>query len=420
MRHAEENPRHLSVADWDAEGMDIQIIMFRDTGASPWCAMSLTTNGRGRTMCLSREDFQNTYRENDRNVMGCLLPEIGREFMNPVSCKDTFTDLEITQVSEKEQQGGWIWLNFINPGSHHELRVSIDEHDMYVIAADGEFVHPKKVQALNINLGERIRQVPKPVIPENQTDLTFLSVLVKLDQKPGDYAIRLSSLSIQQVIHGMSILRYHHAGILEQRTKDSIMPLPTSTPHMHPNGTMVSSKAVKMDETLLNPFPGRSPPNYSNHTLRFVANQTGPSTWVLSSSAHQGFRQQIAPILWNPENRGATTFGDGQRDTKNGNKIPDDSDHPHQSVSITNGSVVDIIFESAAEGMHPFHKHNHKAWIIGTGHGFFPWKDVETALKEAPEAFNLVDPPLRDGCRVDEKVGSWTVIRYEVSFPAAR
>lgn len=39
-----------------------------------------------------------------------------------------------------------MWLNFIHPGAHHELRISVDEHDMWIVAADGDFVKPKKVQ----------------------------------------------------------------------------------------------------------------------------------------------------------------------------------------------------------------------------------------------------------------------------------
>ncbi|KAM5343982.1 hypothetical protein ACJ41O_012519 [Fusarium nematophilum] len=87
-----------------------------------------------------------------------------------------------------------------------------------------------------------------------------------------------------------------------------------------------------------------------------------------------------------------------------------------------NGSVVDIIFENGANvtSQHPFHKHNHKAWIIGTGHGGFPWATVADAIEDgAGTYFNLVDPPIRDGCRLGNNTGDWTVIRYEIFFPAA-
>lgn len=56
-----------------------------------------------------------------------------------------------------EEGEEWVWINFIHSGAHHELQISIDEHEFYVVAADGEIVHPQKVHAANCNLGERIR-----------------------------------------------------------------------------------------------------------------------------------------------------------------------------------------------------------------------------------------------------------------------
>ncbi|KAL1638051.1 hypothetical protein SLS58_009072 [Diplodia intermedia] len=39
-------------------------------------------------------------------------------------------------------------------------------------------------------------------------------------------------------------------------------------------------------------------------------------------------------------------------------------------------------------------------------------------MKEVPDNFNLVNPPLRDGARLAKGEGSWTVIRYQITFPA--
>ncbi|KAI0859390.1 laccase TilA [Xylaria cubensis] len=371
MMAAEKSPRHLMVSDWNFVGMDILTIMFRDTGVQPACSASLVTNGKGRTICLSR-DVLSRYEENGRrDTMGCLIPETGTEYMNEIQCKDTSTDFEVVQANKGEK---YLFINFIHPGAHHELLISIDNHNMWVVAADGDFTYPKKVQAFNLNMGERI------------------SVLVPLDQEPGEYAIRMVSLSMEQVIQGFSILRY--PGVQETR-KDGVLQLPKSTPFIDVGGDMIGD-AVKMDEMIdLSPFPPRPPPAKSDHTLKLVANRTQASTWVLASEPHQGFRQQLPPILWNERSRGPTTFG-----------------------GLKNGSTVDIIYESAAGGMHPFHKHNHKAWIIGRGTGGFPWPDVATALREAPDRFNLVDPPLRDGARLGGMPGSWTVIRYTITFPA--
>ncbi|KAM5343981.1 hypothetical protein ACJ41O_012518 [Fusarium nematophilum] len=155
MRHAEKHPRHVVISDWNAEPMDILLIMYRDTGIVPWCSNSIVLNGKGRTYCHSEE-----------------LIEMAN-YANENKCQATSGKLEVITAEDGED---WIWINFIRSGAHHELQISVDEHEIYVVAADGEFVHPQKVHAANCNLGERI------------------SILVHLDQKPGDYAIRVTSL----------------------------------------------------------------------------------------------------------------------------------------------------------------------------------------------------------------------------------
>ena len=43
----------------------------------------------------------------------------------------------------------------INVGTIYPFRISIDEHDLTVIASDGYDVKPRKVESLVINPGER-------------------------------------------------------------------------------------------------------------------------------------------------------------------------------------------------------------------------------------------------------------------------
>lgn len=221
-----------------------------------------------------------------------------------------------------------------------------------------------------------------------------------MNQKPGDYAIRVTSLRREQIIQGLGILRY------PGQNAEGKQKVPETKPWVHLNGTLISPSSVYMDETKLAPYPARPPPAKSDNTVRFFVNMTGPSSWALNIGPHQAFRQQLPPLLWDEESRGVTTYGD---DVHGG--------------SLLNGTVVDIIFENGANvtSQHPFHKHNNKAFIIGTGSGGFPWATVEDAIRDGGMAkhFNLIDPPNRDGCRLGNSTGDWTVIRYEISFPAA-
>ncbi|EEU34604.1 uncharacterized protein NECHADRAFT_82322 [Fusarium vanettenii 77-13-4] len=252
-----------------------------------------------------------------------------------------------------EEGADWIWISFIHSGAHHELQISVDEHEVHVVAADGEFVYPQKVHAANCNLGERI------------------GILVHLNKKPGDYAIRVASLRTEQIIQGLGILRY------PSPPKGNAANVPTTKPWVHLNGSLISPTLTAMDETKLAPYLHRPPPAKSDNTVKFLANMTGSGAWALGVGSHQAFRQQLPPLLWDESSRANVT------------------------------------------SQHPFHKHNNKAWIIGTGEGGFPWETVADAMEGgAVKNFNSDNPPIRDGCRLGNGTGDWTVIRYEIAFPA--
>lgn len=155
MSLAEKNPHHIVISDWNAEPMDILLVMYRDTGIVPWCSNSIVLNGKSRTYCHSPEAIE-AVGGPGRNTLGCI-PQPNQEiFTNEQFCEETFAPLEVVQVEDGQE---WVWINFIHSGAHHELQISVDEHEFYVVAADGEFVHPQRVHAANCNLGERIRSV---------------------------------------------------------------------------------------------------------------------------------------------------------------------------------------------------------------------------------------------------------------------
>ncbi|KAI8315236.1 Laccase abr2 [Colletotrichum sp. SAR11_240] len=357
--------------------MDMYLIRFRDTGYIPICANSLTLNGRGGTRCESARDLEDAGGPG-RNERGCRYMIPGHEYTNPEYCTVTHPELEVIQADPGEE---WVWINFIHSGAHHSLAISIDEHEFWIVGADGEFVHPQKVVRTHVNLGERT------------------SILVKLDKPAGDYALRLHSLRSEQMIQGAGILRY---AATKDLSKTSNRTVPNTKPWLHLNGSLVDPANKVMEETKLSPFPPRPPPQKADFTLKFTVNNTGPSTWVLNAAPHEFFRQNVPPILWNEKSRGKTSWG-----------------NPHGFLK--NGSVVDLIIENGAkvDASHPFHKHNHKVFIIGQGQGGFPWKDVDDAIKHGGgKYFNLDNPPYRDGFTLQAGEGKFVVVRYKIYFPA--
>lgn len=82
-------------------------------------------------------------------------------------------------------------------------------------------------------------------------------------------------------------------------------------------------------------------------------------------------------------------------------------------------SYVTIRLRRITRPPHPIHRHGTKAHIIGYGQGDFPWPNVATARKAIPNAFNLENPPLRDGFYTPVVIttASWLAVRYHVHNP---
>jgi hypothetical protein len=73
-----------------------------------------------------------------------------------------------------------------------------------------------------------------------------ISVLVKLDQAPRDYAIRATSTSVEQVIEGIGILRY--PGVKDSASRDEgVMKVPDTKRHVDLVGRLLND-AKKVDE----------------------------------------------------------------------------------------------------------------------------------------------------------------------------
>ncbi|KAK8059988.1 multicopper oxidase-domain-containing protein [Apiospora saccharicola] len=392
MRAAEKNPRHIIIADWNDQPMDMYLIRFRDTGYIPVCANSLTLNGRGGTKCESARDIEEAGGGLARNGRGCEYRIPGHQYTNPEYCVETHPELEVVQAAPGEE---WLYINFINSGAHHALAISIDEHEFWVVGSDGEFVHSQKVVRTHINLGERTRWVTllQHYTPNTMGQVDPLadycySILVHLNKPAGDYAIRLHSLRFEQVIQGAGVLRYPTTKDLSTTFNRTV---PSTRPWLHLNGSVVNPVSKVMDESKLAPFPPRPPPPKADFSLKFLVNKTGPSTWVLNAAPHEFFRQNVPPILWNKGSRGKTSWGDSHG-------------------FLRNGSVVDLIIENGADvdSNHP-------------GRGF-PWENVDEALEKGGDQvaryFNLEDPPYRDGFTLYAGEGKFVVIRYHITFPA--
>uniref|UniRef100_A0A0D2YHX4 Plastocyanin-like domain-containing protein n=1 Tax=Fusarium oxysporum (strain Fo5176) TaxID=660025 RepID=A0A0D2YHX4_FUSOF len=130
---------------------------------------------------------------------GCMPPMMFKPGFNisslpPETCTNTTSHLLVIST---DQSRGWLALNLVNSGAVSALRVSLDGHSMFVYAADGLYTKLQEVNVLHMELGQRY------------------SVMVKLDQSPGNYYLRFTTFpsgDMQQVLEGQAIVSYnfHH------------------------------------------------------------------------------------------------------------------------------------------------------------------------------------------------------------------
>ncbi|KAI9730630.1 MAG: hypothetical protein M1818_008112 [Claussenomyces sp. TS43310] len=440
LRQVERQAKNLLLNDWTHQLSDTIYSDYMTTGAFPFCVDSILANGVGRVECLPESLLaagtglgmalstvpvpttmpsgvvsssmsmtskmattsgsiasQATSMVSSMSGMdsmagmdgmsgmddmsglsprGCTPPMMFRPGFNTNSIPDTCTPTTSKLlVIHANTTLGWMALNFVNSGGVSTLHVSLDAHSMFIYMADGLYVTLQEVQVLEIAIGQRY------------------SVLIKLNQMPGNYYLRYSTYpagDMQQVLEGQSIISY--SGKITNTSMSS--PHAMDEVYMLINGS-ATSNAKELEASKLAPYTGNRPPIGSANVIKFFAiNQTGIVDWVVEGAPYS---EAKVPILY-------------------GNLS--DSWRSNTTYHIPLNSTVDIIMQIANDSMdvmgHPMHLHGHKFWVLGSGSGAFPY----TSVNEAPASMiNLQDPAYRDTANLP--AGGWLAVRYVADNPGA-
>lgn len=296
MLDAEASPANLVMYNYQHREMPGLLAQLQAEGYDPYCFHSILINGKGRVHC--RPSSVDSLGGKKLDSMGCV-PQASGAIGYP-ECKPSSTEYTIVETENRR----WMLMNFVNPGQfesqswkivsiaksftglEHPYRISIDGHRMWIIANDGGFVEPQKVDILQVTNAERV------------------TVIVKLDRPAADYAIRFHALSDLQTLQGYALLRYPH------RRTGLRLGDPTPQPDqadsiMYLDGSPIGSAVVE-DKSKLHPYPPISPPQEADITIRFRA--TGApdpyNHWItncsLNGSSWQIFRGLMHPMYLDP------------------------------------------------------------------------------------------------------------------------
>ncbi|KAK4700301.1 hypothetical protein P7C70_g5947, partial [Phenoliferia sp. Uapishka_3] len=305
-------------------------------------------------------------------------------------CTNTTTPLEVVDV---DPAFGWASINLVNGGANYETIVSIDEHPMWVYAADGSYIEPVEVEAISIPMGERY------------------SVFIKLNKAAGSaFTIRTSANVAPQIMSGYAILHYSANG------EDTVFTSPVaSTPYIGYGSELLSTTSRLFNATHHPPYPAFAPPlGPADLTIKLHIDRYSPTAYVLNSEPFGLWREVETPPLFSPT------------ETINANL----------TVPYKSGQIVDLILEPVAgQPSHPIHKHVSQGPLPLVCKGAdekFPvdraskagFSDQAQALGEAihasPGNFNLVNPMYRDNFNTLATTGgvpAWTVVRFVSAEP---
>ncbi|KAL3477245.1 laccase-1 [Aspergillus californicus] len=413
LKQAEDDPNLILVTDWTYLTAEEYHNVELESGFNVFCVDNLLINGKGSVYCPGYEYLEDVGGEGIVAVLegthltekGCLQNSLHNVQGNygpwnnsavPPAVITTCTpsEGETLTISVNPDIIPWTSLNFIGGVSQKGLTFSLDNHTMWVYEVDGQLVEPKEVEMVAAYNGARY------------------AVMVKLDQTPGEYTLRVADNGGDQVMSGFAILSYENA---DEGEGDDTVPVASIGPHtsgyMDYGGGNTSADVRQLLFTENLPAFGVPPPPPSSEvskTLRTSMMRINNSySWSLGQGA-----------LYEPELTASTPLlFESDPLSVLGNKY---------ALTTENNTWVDIVLEIKANlddpihPPHPIHKHGNRAYIIGRGEGKFVWENVSQAETEVPGNFFIENAALRDTFVMDffdsrEQEGAWMVIRYFVT-----
>ncbi|KAK2001456.1 Cupredoxin [Colletotrichum falcatum] len=387
---AERQVHHLAIKNHQHRDTGWKMLRMRAEGSEFYCYDSILVNGKGRVHC--RQPGFEKLNGYDLDETGCIQPP----GLPDESCTPSNADYEVIETEGRS----YIMMNLVNVGFEHSVVMSIDGHKMIVVANNGGFVEPMETDVVYLPSAGRI------------------TVLVKLDAEPSDYAMRISSTSQMQNLHAYSILRY-------PARRRPIYGEPMEVPQpMSPNSVCVLPDGSARDgcKTVegqsLSPYPAVPPPAAKKwrpaaaHYTFHLAAGTQPSLteprvpeYFLNGKPWQLFRAALTPLLFQEANGSRSEHSMGKPVIEN----------------IPLGSVVDLIIENQLNDTVPLYKHGESAWLLGAHAGEkFSHHNVEDAVAadtDVSRSLNLHDPALVTVH--DLPPLGWSVLRFEVNAKAA-
>ncbi|TIB89979.1 Cupredoxin [Wallemia mellicola] len=355
------------------------------------CYDAIIINNIGRQNCPGSDFLRSLTLSNTTTDKGCLNPNVvtnsTTNFDDDIwfTCNETDT---APPVFEFDYENGWGVIHFLNHADHWDMIISIDEHEVFTFAADGNFHEPLVNDAFILGVSNR------------------MGIAFRLD-KPGEYVMRVAAYQDPQIITGYAIIKY---GLDQVETtsytqQPGLPALPDSIPFIDYAGNAVSNDTRIMDNLALRSWPNSLVPKAyedADVLLRLDLNASGTLFWSIGEQFYDPLLETSQPpVLIHPE------YYLGLNKSI--------AEYPKESV-------VDIVHVTApGSPRHPLHKHFEHVWVLGGGVGPFNYSSI-TEAESAGLPIVWDSPPIRDGWltfAAPPNDTAWFVVRYKGETSAA-
>ncbi|KAH8902464.1 multicopper like protein [Coniochaeta sp. PMI_546] len=283
-------------------------------------------------------------------------------------------------------------LRLINTGAFAEFQLSIDNHTLSVIEADGTLVDPYPVHRLAIHVAQRY----SVVLTTNQSTST-------------NYWIR-AAMNTFCFTGDNPVLDPTTMAVVSYSGNNTIAPAVNSSVDWKDAYDIVCQD---LDPTLLVPALRTAPP---------PATKFYRVDFSFGIGAYQLDYAKVNGTTWSPLGNSTTLIEavDGLGKGEAGKFGVAGQVGAFESnqfvVGLSNGSVevVDVLIYSLDEGSHPFHLHGHQFWILETGSGSFDWKNYYSSIM--PSKPDVTGNALRRDT-LTIKPYAWALIRFVADNP---
>lgn len=409
----------------------------------PGDPQSILVNGKGRFPCNSNEVYNCTADGTCPAVSGqcCGVTAVTGAGTHPWHRYGSHGKLcDDSAIPPLERFGGssgeTYLLRFIAGSLLSLFNVAIESHMLTVVEVDGYPTQPYETASIDMNSGQRV------------------SVLVTLNQQPGDYVISIQTRTRKNVRNAHAILHYFGSSATvgkgaytDAEAVQVSVPHPAWNDHGFTRDFQNGVKGLYSGSTGLPPVPSHAeverrfvflttheyiegdkytnlqPPAAPSITniddaVSFGENKPEkfcdwgkPNVWMMGRMA---FKKPKTPIL------GMLHYGIDLDEIR--------EDHGHYEVEV--GKVYDIVVNHYPNCLktcdtHSWHLHSGHFWSLGTFSG--KWTGSAAQLAQ----LNVVDPPLRDSTSTasegDEnhklpasdpfQPCGYTVLRFRVTHP---